>query len=187
MTMVLNSVPRRSSPHMKRVQIALLFILVSLIVVPAAYGQDSQALRNRTREQMRALLDKVGSRPDVNVAFRQSDKQPYNFVGVMREGLTNCESLEIVISVTDKETLGFRVYPHYKGGYVNIDKARNSVGLMRKLLQFSSEAFLFWGMDSSSDVFAGYTFTLESGFPEEAVTIVLRSIKNTDKFIGDLR
>jgi hypothetical protein len=42
-------------------------------------------------------------------------------------------------------------------------------------------------MDSSSDVFAGYTFTLESGFPEEAVTIVLRSIKNSDKFVGDMR
>jgi hypothetical protein len=58
---------------------------------------------------------------------------------------------------------------------------------MRKLLQLSDEAFLFWGMDASSDVFAGYTFTLESGFPEEAVTVVLRSIRNSDKFVGDMR
>ncbi len=172
---------------MKRILITLMFALALLLTVPAAYGQDSQALRNRTREQMRTLLDKVGPRSDVNVPFRQSDKQPYNFVGVMREGLANCDSLEIVISVTSKETIGFRIYPHYKGGYVNVDKARNGPGLMRKLLQLSDEAFLFWGIDSSSDVFSGYTFTLESGFPEEAVTIVLRSIRNTDKFVGDMR
>jgi len=172
---------------MKRTKLSPLFALTLLIVVPAVYGQESEMMRNRTREQMRTLLDKVGQRTDVNVAFRLSDKQPYNFVGVMREGLANCDSLEIVISVTAKETIGFRIYPHYRGGYVNVDKARNAPGLMRKLLQLSDEAFLFWGMDSSSDVFAGYTFTLESGFPEEAVTIVLRSIRNTDKFVGDMR
>jgi hypothetical protein len=171
---------------MKRIPITLLFILALLISVPAAYGQN-EATRNRTREQMRTLLDRAGQRPDVNVAFRQSDKQPYNFVGVMKEGLANCDSLEIVISVTSKDTIGFRIYPHYKSGYVNVDKARNGPGLMRKLLQLSDEAFLFWGMDSSSDVFAGYTFTLESGFPEEAVLVVLRSIRNTDKFVGDMR
>jgi hypothetical protein len=172
---------------MKRTKLSLLFALTLLIVVPAVYGQESEMMRNRTREQMRTLLDKVGQRTDVNVSFRLSDKQPYNFVGVMKEGLANCDSLEIVISVTSKETIGFRIYPHYRGGYVNVDKARNGPGLMRKLLQLSDEAFLFWGMDSSSDVFAGYTFTLESGFPEEAVTIVLRSIRNTDKFVGDMR
>jgi len=172
---------------MRRHPLTVIFVLALLFTVPAVYGQETQALRNRTREQMRTLLDKVGTRADVNVSFRQSDKQPYNFIGVMREGLANCDSLEIVISVTAKDTIGFRVYPHYKGGYVNVDKARNGPGLMRKLLQLSDEAFLFWGMDSSADVFAGYTFTLESGFPEEAVTIVLRSIRNTDKFVGDMR
>ena len=172
---------------MKRTRIRFLFLLIVLIAAPSAFAQDTQVLRNRTREQMRTLLDKVGVRPDVNVTFRQSEKQPYNFVGVMKEGLTNCDSLEIVISITAKDTIGFRVYPHYKGSYINVDKARNGVGLMRKLLQLSDEAFLFWGMDSSSDVFAGYTFTLESGFPEEAVTVVLRSIKNSDKFVGDMR
>ena len=172
---------------MKQRRIQLLLVAALLIAAPSAFAQDNQAMRNRTREQMRTLLDKVSTRPDINVAFRQSEKQPYNFVGVMKEGLANCESLEIVISVTAKDTIGFRIYPHYKGGYINVDKARNGIGLMRKLLQLSDEAFLFWGMDASSDVFAGYTFTLESGFPEEAVTVVLRSIRNTDKFVGDLR
>jgi hypothetical protein len=58
---------------------------------------------------------------------------------------------------------------------------------MRKLLWFSDDNFLFWGADDTSDVFSGYTITLESGFPQDAIVIVLRSIRNTDKFVGELR
>ena len=36
--------------------------------------------------------------------------------------------------------------------------------------------FLYWGADDTRDVFAGYTFTLESGFPSEAIIVVLRSL-----------
>jgi len=42
------------------------------------------------------------------------------------------------------------------------------------------------GMDDSHDLFAGFTITLESGFPEEAVRIVLRSIPLVDDAVGDL-
>jgi hypothetical protein len=35
--------------------------------------------------------------------------------------------------------------------------------------------------------FCGYTITLESGFPADAITTVLRSIRNTDKFVGQLK
>jgi hypothetical protein len=42
-------------------------------------------------------------------------------------------------------------------------------------------------MDEGGDVFSGYTFTLESGFPEAAITIVLRSIANLDKFVGNMK
>jgi hypothetical protein len=58
---------------------------------------------------------------------------------------------------------------------------------MRLLLRLSDRAFLFWGADESGDIFTGYTFTLESGFPEEAIRIVLRSIVNSDKFVGEMR
>ena len=80
--------------------------------------------------------------------------------------------------------------PHlsaYKGGYINIDKARNSTQLLRKLLQLNESTFLFWGADDTGDVFTGYTFTLESGFPDEAIKIVLSSIRNSDQFVGELR
>ena len=167
--------------------VALMTALCAL--APAAVAQTAQekeASRNATRDKLRQLLDTAGQRKDVNVTFRQSAKQPYNFVGSMG-GLSNSDSLEIVVSVTADETIGFRIYPHYKGGYINVDKAKNGPGLMRRLLYLSDRNFLYWGADETGDVFSGYTFTLESGFPHEAIVIVLRSIRNTDGFVGELR
>jgi hypothetical protein len=170
---------------MKRTFVIVLFILTT-ISVSAAYGQqDDEAVRNRTRERLAQLLEKSG--PGINVTFSQSEKQPYNYVGTLRAGLVNADSFEIVISVTPKETIGFRIYPHYNKGYINVDKARDRAGLMRLLLRLSDRAFLFWGADEAGDVFTGYTFTLESGFPDEAINIVLRSIANSDKFVGEMR
>jgi hypothetical protein len=161
------------------------FILIT-ITVPAVYGQqDDETVRNRTRERLAQLLEKAG--PDVKIAFSQSQKQPYNYVGTLNTGLVNAASFEIVISVTPKETIGFRIYPHYNKGYINVDSARDRAALMRLLLRLSDRAFLFWGADETGDVFTGYTFTLESGFPEEAIKIVLRSIVNSDKFVGEMR
>ncbi|MDQ1638491.1 MAG: hypothetical protein QOF62_1830 [Pyrinomonadaceae bacterium] len=169
---------------MKRI---LLIAIFSLLITSssAAFAQTNDASRNRTRESLAALLDKAG--PGINIAFRQSTKQPFNYVGMLKQGLVNADSFEVVISVTSNETIGFRIYPHYKNGYINIDNVKNSAGMMRQLLRLSDRAFLFWGADESGDIFTGYTFTLESGFPDEAIKIVLRSIVNSDKFIGELR
>ena len=90
------------------------------VVVAAAQQPSSATSRDAMREKLRTLLDTAGARKDVNVAFRQSEKQPYNFVGVMRDGLANCDSLEIVVSVTTNDTIGFRVYPHYNKAYINV-------------------------------------------------------------------
>jgi hypothetical protein len=144
-----------------------------------------QAARDATREQLRADLQKWGS--EIHVDFRQSDKNPYNFVGSQTQSLKNAQSLEIVISVTKSETLGFRIYPHYAGGYVNLDKAKDPTAFAHQLLQFSDTNFMFWGADDTNDVFSGYTITLESGFPDEALHVVLTSIANTDKFFGQMR
>jgi hypothetical protein len=170
---------------MKQIFAIMLFLITTFSVSAVYCQQDDEAVRNRTREQLATLLEKAG--PDLEVAFSQSKKQPFNYVGTLREGLVNAESLEIVISVTPKETIGFRIYPHYKGGYINVDKAKDRAGLMRLLLRLSDRAFLFWGADETGDIFTGYTFTLESGFPEEAIKIVLRSIVNSDKFVGEMR
>jgi hypothetical protein len=170
---------------MKRI---LSLAIFSLIVTSASavFAQTAnEASRIRTRESLAALLDKAG--PDINLTFRQSTKQPFNYVGVLNQGLVNSESFEIVISITANETIGFRIYPHYKGSYINVDRVSDRPALMRLLLRLSDRAFLFWGADESGDIFTGYTFTLESGFPEEAIRIVLRSIVNSDKFVGEMR
>lgn len=168
-----------------RLRTYLIFVIALFTIAPALSA--AQPSRDNTRESLRKLLQTAGKRADVNVEFHQSDKQPYNFVGSMTTGLKNAQSLEIVISVTPSDTIGFRVYPHYKGGYINVQKAEDGPGLMHEMLRFSDRNFLFWGADSSDDVFCGYTVTLESGFPDEAIVIVLRSIRSTDQFTGELR
>ena len=174
---------------MKRHFLFLLFVFALLTVVPAAHAQTTpqadDPARVKTREQLVALLDKIG--PVIKVSFRQSQKQPFNLVGVLRDGLTNADSYEIVISVTANQTIGFRIFPHYKGAYINIDKVKNGVGLMRQLLQLNDRNFLFWGADPTGDVFSGYTFTLESGFPDAALNIVIRSIPNLDEYVGKMK
>ncbi len=165
--------------------IRLLICAVVLATAPAVFSQEADAARDKTRERLGALLQRVG--PDMNVTFKPSSKSPFVFTGVMRDGLKNVDQFEIVISVTTKDTIGFRVFPHYKGGYINIDKARNTTQLLRKLAQLNDSTFLFWGADDSGDVFTGYTFTLESGFPDKAIEIVLSSIKNSDQFVGEMR
>ena len=148
---------------------------------------QKEAARVATREKLRALLAASGPKKGIEIAFRQSDKQPFNFVGVKRGGLTNAEGFEIVVGVSNDETIGFRIYPYYKGNYINVDKARNGAGLMRKMLNLSDHNFLFWGADDTGDVFAGYTFTLESGFPDRAIEVVLYSIAPLDQYVGQMR
>jgi hypothetical protein len=141
--------------------------------------------RDATREKLRAILDAVG--PKINTSFRQSDKQAYNFVGVMKTGLKNADALEIIISVSGEDTLHFRIFPHYHDAYLNIDKVRSSDGLLRQMVRLSDKNFLFWGADNSGDIFAGYNFTLESGFPDASIRVVLNSIAKLDEYVGQMR
>jgi len=171
---------------MRRIPIAVLFALAMTFAGPPAQGQQNDsAARTRTREQLGQLLEKVG--PSLHITFRPNEKQPFSFVGLLKEGLTHAESFHVVIGVTENQTIGFRIFPRYKSGYINIDNVKNGPGLMRLLLRLSDNAFLFWGVDPSGDIFTGYTVTLESGFPEESIKIVLRSIVNSDKFIGEMK
>jgi hypothetical protein len=167
--------------------------LILLALMSCAVGTTAQtpaqkeAARVATRDRLGQLLAASGPKKGIEIAFRQSDKQPFNFVGVKRGGMTHAEAFEVVVGVSNDDTIGFRIYPYYKGGYVNVDKARNGAGLMRKLLNLSDHNFLFWGADDTGDVFAGYTFTLESGFPDKAIEIVLYSIAPLDQYVGQMR
>lgn len=187
---------------MDRIRLTIALVLTA-VASTAAFGQQhgtepqttarpqspataqQQTNRDATREKLRTLLNAEG--PKLNIAFRQSDKEPYNFVGILKTGLKNADSLEIVISISAQDTIHFRIFPHYRDSYVNVDKVERGTGLMRQMLQFTYQNFLFWGADDSGDIFAGYTITLESGFPDAAVKVVLRSIANVDQFIGQMR
>lgn len=184
-------------------QFKLLFAVLLVIAASAAtfaqHGHDpatparpatpttttTTGTRDAYRERLRQILDTVG--PKINASFRQSDKQPYNFVGVMKTGLKNADALEIVISVSAEDTIHFRIFPHYRGAYLNIDKVRSTEGLLRQIVRFSDKNFLFWGADNSGDIFAGYNFTLESGFPDASIRVVLGSIAKLDEYVGQMR
>jgi len=174
---------------MKRIPLSFLFIFAMLIFTSSVFGQTTEAAKNeariKTRDQLAQLLEKAG--PGIKVSFRQSAKQEFNLVGLLKDGITNAESYEIVVGVSSDQTIGFRIFPHYKGAYINLNKVANPNGLMRQLMLLNDRNFLFWGADNSGDVFAGYTITLESGFPAEAVTIVLRSIANLDPYVGQMK
>lgn len=170
---------------------ALALVMLLTTFAAPAIAQTSpeptpDAARAATREQLRTLLADAGDRADVNVHFHQSTKNPWNFAGSITDGLTNSESLEIVVSVSKVDTIDFLVYPHFKGGYINTHKAKNASDLKDRLLLLSHTNFLYWATDEERDVYSGYTITLESGFPKEAILVVLESIRNTDKYVGQL-
>lgn len=157
------------------------------IVSAAAAQTTSNSQREATRERLRTLLATAGARHDVNIAFRQSDKNPWNFVGVAQDGLANSDALEIVIQVSDSNTIAVVVYPHYQHGYINIGRAQDPAGLMHKLLNMNDHNFFYWGADDTNDVFACFNFTLESGFPEQSLLVALTSIRAQDRYVADMK
>lgn len=163
-------------------------VVTALILVGSvspAWSQESDPSRDATREKVRTTLRASG--PKINVSFQQSQANPYNFSGSMKDGLVNAESMEIIVMVGRNDILTVRVFPHMTGNrYINVDRATNSTGLMRKLLANNSGDFFHWGMDDVYDVFAEFTFTLESGFPQESLDVVLRSVELLDKKVGEM-
>jgi hypothetical protein len=154
---------------MKHPAFAALFAL-TLVAPTATFAQTPAATqdprRDAMREQLREVLASTGQLPDVNISFRESSKQPYNFIGTTSAGLSNADSLEVVVALGEHDTIRLWVYPHYNGSYINTKKARDPSGLKDKLLYFTDRNFLFWGADETYDVFSGYLFSLESGFPK---------------------
>ena len=91
------------------------FYLLTLVLL-ASLPMSAQKIltRDETRDLLRASLDRYGPETDVNISFHQSDKQPYNFVGVMTAGMKNVESLEVVAGISADSTINVAVYPGSK-------------------------------------------------------------------------
>ncbi len=110
----------------------------------------------------------------------------FDLDGFYDKGLRWSSRLEIYITVTRQATIWLRVYPQYYGHHINLNRVHDPNGLMQQMLRFSYHNFFFWGLDDNRDAFAGYQFTLESGFPEEAVKEVIKSIPLIDESVGGL-
>ena len=152
--------------------------------VSTGWSQDDPN-RDATRDKVRSALRQIG--PKIGVSFQQAQANPYNFSASMTEGLQKAESMEIIVMVGRNDILTVRVFPHMAGNrYINVDRSSNSTGLMRKLLANNAGDFFHWGMDDVYDVFAEFTFTLESGFPQESLDVVLRSVELLDKKVGEM-
>ena len=162
---------------------------VSMHLTPAAITrqepEEDTPERRATFDKIKALTTEYG--PSIKVTFEPVAANRWNMHGVMKDAPKNCDGLEIVVSASRKGVMGVRVFPMISGGYLNLDKAKNSAALCRAIARMNNETFFFWGADADSDVFAEFKFTLESGFPTESLKVVLSSIANLDQFVGDLR
>jgi hypothetical protein len=150
----------------------------------AAAQNDVTAVRARTFDQLWAVVKPYGS--SLHYRVYRMPKDPFTIQAFYERDLHYTPRFEIYISVTRQQTIQFRIYPQLLGGYLNLDSLSNEDSLMERVLRFSDKGFFFWAANENRDVFAGYTFTLESGFPEEAIKEVLRSIPLLDSSVGQL-
>lgn len=168
------------------------------VIVPAALGvvlsasgvwasaaqTNADALRARTRDRLFALVRTYA--PSQHFKIYRDDDDPFTIEAVYDKDLEYSRRFYTWISVTRQQTIQFRVYTLWYDGNLNIDKAQDSDALMQRMLQLSDKGFFFWAANEDKDVFAGFTITLESGFPEEAIKVVIRSIPLIDPMIGEL-
>src|SRR5262249_2403677 len=127
---------------MKLVIRALALVLVGLSSI-AGVCQSQTLTRDQEREQLRQILDGFEKKIETRMTtfgllhFRQSEKNPYNFVAIYRwEKNKNVYYFEVVVSSTNDHTIGFRIYPHYNNTYMNVGKAVDKIAFMRKMLDF---------------------------------------------------
>lgn len=161
-----------------------LWAVLSVSPIGAARAQSTpDNVRVEARNRLDSLLHAYG--PTLKMRFYRDSDDPFQFGGVFDKDLRYARRFELVINVTPQNTIGIRVYPEFSDK-INMKEVLDPNGLALRLLRFSAHNFLHWGVDDASDVFAAYSFTLESGFPEEAIKEVLRSIPLVDESVGEM-
>ena len=172
----------------RTVLLAGVWAVLTVSGVGAAAQTDANAVREmtRTRDRLDSLLHAYGSTLKMRF-FRSTDNDPFQIEGVLDQGLRyGSGRFELQFNVTPQHTIGVRVYPTLYNERVSITDARRSNDLALQLLHLSAHSFFSWGVDDASNVFARFTFTLESGFPDEAIKAVLRSIPLLDDSVGEM-
>jgi len=152
-------------------------------VQPLAAQTAADSVQAATLEKLKAVIATYEPAQAMRW-YRAGD--PFALDGFYDKGLHWSSRLEIYIYATHQATIWLRVYPQYYGHHINLNRVHDPNGLMQQMLRFSYHNFFFWGLDDNKDAFAGYQFTLESGFPEAAVKEVIKSIPLIDESVGDL-
>ena len=135
-------------------------VLILSGVRPLVAQTDPNAARQITINKLWAVFHAYGK--ELHFKF-YSVKDPFTIQAFYDKDLRYTPRFEIYISVTRQQTIQFRIYPEYYGNYIDLDSASKPDSLMERVLRFSDKSFFFWAADENMDVFAGYTFTLESG------------------------
>jgi hypothetical protein len=152
-------------------------------VQPLAAQSAADSVQAATLEKLQAVI--AAYEPAREIRWYRASS-PFDLDGFYDKSLHWSSRLEIYITVTRQSTIWLRVYPQYYGHHINLNRVHDPSGLMQQMLRFSYHNFFFWGLDDNRDAFAGYQFTLESGFPEAAVKEVIKSIPLIDGSVGDL-
>lgn len=169
---------------MRAILPAGLWAVLTASAVGAARAQSVPVnARVDARNRLDSLLHAYG--PTLKMKFYRDSGDPFQFEGVFDKDLHYAWRFELQINVTPQNTIGIRAYPMFSHR-INMERVRDPNGLALKLLHLSAHNFLHWGVDDASHVFAAYQFTLESGFPEEAIKEVLRSIPLVDESVGEM-
>lgn len=169
---------------MRAILPAGLWAVLTVSAIGAARAQSvPYEVRLDARNRLDSLLHAYG--PSLKMRFYGEADDPFQFGGVLDEDLRYAWRFELQINVTPQNTIGIRAYPLFSDR-INIEEVRDPNGLELQLLRFTAHDFLHWGVDDAYHVFAAYSFTLESGFPEEAIKEVLRSIPLVDESVGEI-
>jgi hypothetical protein len=169
---------------MRAILPAGLWAVFTINAMNAARAQSVPVdVRVDARNRLDSLLHAYG--PTLKMKFYRDSDDPFQFEGVLDKDLHYAWRFELQINVTPQNTIGIRAYPMYTHR-INMERVRDPNGLALRLLHLSAHNFLHWGVDDASHVFAAYQFTLESGFPQEAIKEVLRSIPLVDESFGEV-
>ncbi len=171
---------------MRTILPAWLWVVLAVSTVGAVAAQkiDVDSVQVVTWNKLDSLLATYG--PARDIRWHRKPNEPLTMVGSLDKGLKYAWSFDIFITITEKATIWFRVYPVIAGDYINLETCRDPQGLMRKMLRDNYRNFFWWATNDAWDVFAGFQFTLESGFPDEAFKVVIRSVPLIDESVGEM-
>ena len=170
---------------MRLLRLATLLAAASIFIAAPASAQSTA--RDATREKVRQVLETAGARSDVNVAF-----PPEHERSVQLHRLDDREHGERRLDggAGQHHEVRYDRLPGVSALQEGLHQPRpreRRERFARKLLLFTEQNYMYWGADEMGDVFSGFTISLESGFPQEVMVIVLRSIKSSDECVGELR